>query len=97
MGIIGPNGGGKSTLIKCILGLLVPSSGTIEIFGEKHITQSIQRQIGYVPQRSETQNGSFPFTVREIVDMGLAVKSKLFSFHHHDERAIQKTLHDVGM
>ena len=97
IGIIGPNGGGKSTLIKCILGLLTPDSGSIEIFGEKLLTQSTQKKIGYVPQRSESQNGSFPFTVREIVDMGLAVKSSLFSFHHHDEKAIHKALEDTGM
>lgn len=97
VGIIGPNGGGKTTLIKCILGLLTPDSGSIEIFGNKHLSQSIQKKIGYVPQRSESQSGSFPFTVREIVDMGLAVKSSLFSFHRHDEKEILKALRDVDM
>jgi zinc transport system ATP-binding protein len=97
VGIIGPNGGGKSTLIKCILGILTPDSGSIEIFGNKCVTQQIQKKIGYVPQRSESQSGSFPFAVREIVDMGLAVKSPLFSFHRHDEKEIRKALRDVGM
>ncbi|MBI5614357.1 metal ABC transporter ATP-binding protein [Candidatus Gottesmanbacteria bacterium] len=97
IGIIGPNGGGKSTLVKCIVGLLTPTEGSIEIFGNKQVTQSAQKKIGYVPQRSESQSGSFPFTVGEIVDMGLAVKSSLFSFHHHDEKEIRKALKDVGM
>lgn len=97
IGIIGPNGGGKSTLIKCILGLLTPDAGSIEIFGNKILTEDTRKKIGYVPQRSESQNGSFPFTVREIVDMGLSVKSSLFSFHHHDEKEIRKALKDVDM
>lgn len=97
VGIIGPNGGGKTTLIKCILGLLSPDTGSVEIFGEKNISQSVQKKIGYVPQRSESQSGSFPFSVREIVDMGLAVKSSLFSFHRHDEKEILKALRDVDM
>ena len=67
LAIIGPNGGGKSTLVKNILGLVEPTSGQIKIFDDtnkKHISQ-----IGYVPQNTNI-NTNFPITVLEVVMMG---------------------------
>lgn len=63
IGIIGPNGGGKTTLLKIILGLLKPVKGTIEY--------SLDRsEIGYLPQSNQVDE-SFPITVREVVAAGL--------------------------
>ena len=63
IGIIGPNGGGKTTLLKVILGLLKPLKGTIEY--------SLDRsEIGYLPQGNQVDE-SFPITVREVVASGL--------------------------
>ena len=64
LAIIGPNGGGKTTLVKIMLGLLKPDSGEV-IWSEK----SGKRQIGYVPQFA-TFERDFPLTVREVVLMG---------------------------
>jgi len=48
LAIIGPNGGGKSTLLKLMLGLNKPSGGTIEVFGQERA--SVSKAVGYVPQ-----------------------------------------------
>lgn len=49
-GLLGPNGSGKTTAIKLILGLIFPSSGTIEILGQKHTEISVKERIGYLPE-----------------------------------------------
>lgn len=67
LAIIGPNGGGKSTLVKNILGLLKPSKGQIEIFNNS--TNNYLTKIGYVPQNTNI-NINFPITVLEVVMMG---------------------------
>ncbi len=66
--IIGPNGGGKTTLIRSILGLITPNFGEVMLFG-KSIKKS-KTLIGYVPQKSETDK-NFPITVREAVETAL--------------------------
>ncbi len=68
LGLIGPNGGGKTTLLKLILGLLTPQKGTVELFGRKPHAAT-RRRIGYVPQQSEI-DPSVPATVLDIVLTG---------------------------
>jgi zinc transport system ATP-binding protein len=68
VGIIGPNGGGKSTLLKLILGILQPASGLIQVFGQT--PKQARNQIGYVPQHS-TFIQQFPINVRDTVALGL--------------------------
>src|SRR6056297_1801989 len=66
MAILGPNGGGKTTLLKIILGLLQPDSGQIKILGTT--PQKARQQIGYVPQYAEFDS-DFPIKVKEVVMM----------------------------
>lgn len=69
LGIIGPNGGGKTTLIKCILGLLKPTGGEI-------LLQS--SSLGYLPQYSSIDR-KFPISVEEVILSGLSVQKSLTS------------------
>ncbi len=67
LAIIGPNGGGKTTLLKLILGIIKPMEGSIKIFG-KDVEDGL-RHIGYVPQKGNFDN-RFPITVYDVVLMG---------------------------
>jgi zinc transport system ATP-binding protein len=66
-GIIGPNGGGKTTFIKLLMGLLTPTKGKISLFGLSHTT--LRKKIGYVPQTSLIDR-DFPIRVLELVLLG---------------------------
>ncbi len=77
LGIIGPNGGGKTTLIKVILGLLRPSSGEI-IFRDS----SLKQQIGYMPQTNSIDK-KFPILVSEVVESGLASEKSISKQEKH--------------
>jgi|GEM_PF-6822011 len=65
--IVGPNGGGKSTLLRLLLGLLTPDRGTIRIFGESPAAARLR--IGYMPQYHQL-DGAFPITALEVVLQG---------------------------
>ena len=67
MAIIGPNGGGKTTLLKLMLGLLTPLKGTVHVDGKP--PQKASHCIGYVPQNVHS-NQSFPVTAMDVVLMG---------------------------
>jgi len=73
--IIGPNGGGKSTFLKLIIGLLKPTKGEIYIFGKK--VEQLKEKIGYLPQQINF-NIDLPITVKDIVLQGRLKKNKFF-------------------
>jgi ABC-type Mn2+/Zn2+ transport system ATPase subunit len=68
-GIVGPNGGGKTTLLNVILGLLPPEKGSVKLFGRQPDKHS-RLEVGYLPQVSHADR-SFPVTVMDVVMMGL--------------------------
>ena len=90
--IIGPNGGGKTTLIRMLLGLEKPSSGEIRIFGKKLKNFKEWHKIGYVPQRASHVDSSFPATVLDIVKMGRTSQRKLFSTFSQEDKNL---VHDA--
>lgn len=92
--IIGPNGGGKSTFLKLLLGLLKPNLGEIKIFGKS--PSEVSKQIGYVPQLIPL-NKSFPINVLEVVLMGLIDRKKLFFYSKDDKEKALNALEIVGM
>ena len=75
LAIIGPNGGGKTTFTKLLLGLLKPTKGEIRIFGKS--VQEARREIGYLPQYINF-NMDMPINVRDIVLQGRLTPQKLF-------------------
>ena len=72
LGVLGPNGGGKSTLLKLTLGLLSGYSGSIRVFGLTPEEARRRRLIGYVPQRNEAEL-DFPISVRQAAAMSAAL------------------------
>lgn len=67
VGVLGPNGGGKSTLLKAILGLVTPMRGRVRIFG--HGPEEGPREVGYVPQHSAF-DADYPISAWDVVLMG---------------------------
>lgn len=90
LAIMGPNGGGKSTLLKAILGLVPVDKGEIRIFGGRG--RKSRRLIGYVPQFSSVDR-NFPISVIEVVLLG-ALKPGL-SFFHKFTKAEKKRAVDL--
>jgi zinc transport system ATP-binding protein len=74
VGLVGPNGSGKTTFIRTLLGLLQPSRGGVTLFGCNPSAFSGWEKIGYLPQKLAGFNPSFPAMVREIVLLGLLAK-----------------------
>lgn len=75
LGILGPNGGGKSTLIKLILGMLEPNAGTIRVFGRSPNQARREGLIGYLPQRIGADL-DWPLSVEQVIAMPLSAKLK---------------------
>lgn len=81
LGVIGPNGGGKTTLLKAILGLVPVQSGSISVCGQPAGRSGTL--VGYVPQFSRMEK-NFPVTVRDVVLSGRLMKRKPL-FHRYDK------------
>lgn len=97
IGIIGPNGGGKTTLLKLILGFLKPSQGKLTIFGKKAGHPLQLNRIAYVPQ-SVRFDRDFPISVEEVVLSGLISKLPWYGrFHSSDRQAAQLALEKTGL
>ncbi len=95
LGIIGPNGGGKTTLIKVILGLLEPDRGEIRVFGKE--PKKSRDRIGYVPQYTDFDS-QFPINVLNVVLMGRVGKLGLSPFYSKEDKEIaRKSLEKVEM
>jgi zinc transport system ATP-binding protein len=96
--IVGPNGGGKTTLVKLILGLLEPSVGEIRVFGKP--PKTARSRIGYMPQHL-LYDPLFPVTVSDIVLMGRLRNGGLRGFFGWpdalDRETASEVLRQVGM
>ncbi len=96
VGIVGPNGGGKSTLLKAVLGLVPRQRGTVEIMGRK-VDRRARRLVGYVPQREDV-DWNFPVSAFDVVMMGRVPSTKLLRRRTaRDEELVWKALKTVGM
>lgn len=95
LGIIGPNGGGKTTLLKVIMGLIVPSRGKVSVMGKP--PESSRNIIGYVPQ-SNPFDLDFPISVWDVVLMGRYGRVGLFRrYGREDKKRAQIALQTVDM
>ena len=98
MGLVGPNGGGKTTLIKIILGLIKPDKGSIYLLDKPIETFKDWNRIGFVSQKANTFNKGFPATVFEVVAMGLTAKIGYLRFMRkkHKEKVLD-AIEQVGL
>ncbi len=94
MCVVGPNGGGKTTLLKLILGITQPDSGTIKILGKSPM--KARQDIGYMPQ-SIRFDPKFPITVDEVVGMGLMKPWQLGFWNKPDTDQIKEALEAVNL
>lgn len=95
LGILGPNGGGKTTLLKLMLGLLKPDRGSIRILGDA--PRKANHRIGYVPQGTDFNN-TFPISAFEIALMGrLSLSRACRPYSKEDKLKAAEALSRVGM
>ena len=95
LGVIGPNGGGKTTLLKAILGLLKPSEGDITFYKDGQPVAALK--IGYLPQINQIDR-DFPISVFEVVASGLIAEKRGWRKYSNAQRVrIHETLDKMGI
>ncbi len=93
--IVGPNGGGKTTLLKLILGLLTPTRGQLRVFDLP--PDKARRRVGYMPQYAQL-DPQFPVSVQDVVLMGrLGAGGTFGPYRAADKRVAQRVLSEVGL
>lgn len=93
--VVGPNGGGKTTLLKLVLGLLLPQKGTVRVFGLP--PREARHRIGYLPQ-AVVVDLKFPVNVMDVVLMGCLSPSRWAGrFRRADKAAAEQALRDVNL
>jgi zinc transport system ATP-binding protein len=95
LGIIGPNGGGKSTLLKIILGLLTPTEGSIYLFNKS--PREGRKNVGYVPQYTLVDR-NFPINVEQVVLSGrIRHTDFLRRYSENDRKIAEKSMDIMGI
>jgi len=98
VGLVGPNGGGKTTLAKAVLGLIPKTKGKILLFGKEQKNFDGFSKIGYLPQKQSSINQLFPATVGEVIFLGLLSKKRRPKrISQEDGRKIDQTLSLLGI
>ena len=94
LALLGPNGGGKSTLLKIVLGLYQPSDGKVRVLGRS--PRQARPRVGYVPQQSHFDT-DFPIRVSEVVRMGRLDSFRIGGFNRADRVAVDEALERVEL
>ena len=98
VGIVGPNGGGKTTLILAILNILPRTKGTIRLFGQNIESFSNWEKVAYVPQHAINFDPHFPLAVRELVALGRVNRSNIGrTLKRKDWKAVDEALEFMGI
>jgi len=98
VGIVGPNGGGKTTLLLAILKIMPRTKGAIRLFGQDIESFSRWEKVAYVPQHAINFDSQFPLTVRELVSLGRVNRSNLGrTLKRADLEAVDEALEFMGI
>jgi zinc transport system ATP-binding protein len=98
VGIIGPNGGGKTTLLLSLLNIIPRTKGTIRLFGQDIETFSHWEKVAYVPQHAVNFDPHFPLNVRELVALGRVNRSNLGrTLKRKDWESVDEVLEFMGI
>lgn len=92
--MVGPNGGGKTTLLNLMLGLLKPDNGTISVFGEK--PEKARIRIGYMPQYTQFDS-DFPVNALDVVIMGRVNRCFWGRYSKDDREAALNAMEEMGV
>jgi zinc transport system ATP-binding protein len=87
LSIVGPNAGGKTTILKLILGLIKPSKGVVRVFGNSPV--KARARIGYMPQHTSL-DPMFPVSVLDVVLMGRLGRSMYFGLYRKEDKEAAK-------
>ena len=95
VGIVGPNGGGKTTLLRVLLGLITPYSGSIEFRHDGKPVDSLS--VGYLPQTRDIDT-DFPMSVADVVASGMNSPKRLFGGYTKEQRErANDIMHTIGI
>ncbi len=95
LAILGPNGGGKTTLLKLLLGLLKPDRGVIKVLGES--PHDAKYRVGYLPQNTDF-NTTFPISVMDVAIMGRLSRYRIGKPYSRDDRSqVESALKQAGI
>ena len=98
VGVVGPNGGGKTTLLLALLNSLPKKKGTIRLFGQDIETFSSWEKVAYVPQHAVNFDAHFPLSVRELVSLGRINQKNIGKpLKHSDWKAVDDALEFMGI
>ena len=98
VGIVGPNGGGKTTLLLALLNILPRTKGTIRLFGQNIESFSDWEKVAYVPQHAINFDPHFPLAVRELVALGRVNRSNIGrTLKRKDWKAVDESLDFMGI
>ena len=87
VGLVGPNGGGKTTFLLTILGILKSNQGHVEFYGTRTPSNSILRKLGWVSQHASNIPKNVKLTVRELVQLGTLNSGNMFWRYNADQNA----------
>jgi len=98
VGIVGPNGGGKSTFLLTVLESLQPSAGSVTVFGHNPMNVNFNGTVGGVSQDAASIPTKMRMTVKELVSLGTLSTSDLFSFRRRrNDKDVEKAMELVGL
>jgi zinc transport system ATP-binding protein len=98
VGIVGPNGGGKTSLLLALLNILPKKEGSIRLFGQEIESFSNWEKVAYVPQHATNFDSQFPLSVRELVSLGRITRNNLGrTLKRSDIEAVDQSLEFMGI